>query len=1094
MTTELTLKISADTKGLKEIKDVLRDLKGTVGTSSAVSRGFKDLKRDSGILKTGMLGLSESIDKLKKSEKGASSETQKLTSKMASLKKENNSLSLSVKKLEGDLTKLNKTKKSSAASSKNLADGFRGAAGAAGKLWLAYGALLPMMAGYLASAAAIKAVSVSTGLEYTLANIQALNLSDESGMKQLKKDLLEIEGMKGPNELARGLKVYAKAGIEAAESIEAVKDTALLATMGELDLNSAVKFTTRTLRTFGLETDQLSHVTGVLAYTASSSQMEVADLGAAMAYSTELASGLGFSLEEVSAAMAVLHDKGIAASRAGTSLRTSFIRMAEPTGRTEDALYRLGVSTVDTEGKQKSLIKIVGDLSKSMSGLSKTSKIGYLKDIAGLRAYKALQELLVAFEQGRLDEKLADINREADTYLSKFEKIVGESSIGQWNELTASAERTLIGFTDLLDTDTHLTNWLKETNKFMSELERTLKLLKGFEFPSVPDFPEFPDMPGWMSDFLDTETSRPSPALDAIGYLLKKRKELFGEFALTPLGAMSNLKNVVSSTTTAIEAANDKISSIKQIDLPTTDPFTSLQPSQLDLYDDSLGEIFYESGQKASLDFEEGFILQTKQWGKIKDTIDDQFKIVLQKPVKKDLGKGAPDQIGISEELAKIRNASRLAIQEENGMFTLLQSKYEAGYVTRADLAEADASHKSTLIELRISSLEEEFALNQRLSSQESVLGSTTKKKYKEKNVVLNATLRALEEQYYRQEELNSLDGEVFQHQRTKESLARTFQNTQIISANQEAQLAESYAKYQAEYATGYHSKLQMMETEQQYKILSLGLDARKISSQIAYNKALMEGSTEAEIEKLSDTNNELQNQLALKYKLISAQQLLNAAVETSGSAGAMQSLRTYAQGAADDFQLFGDVAANALKGAEDAMVDLVVNGKADFSDLARSILADLARIYAKKLLVGALGGDTAGSSGSDGGLVGLAIGGIQSYFGGGITAGVSHQGGRVGSPSATRQVNPAIFSNAPRFHNGLKSDEFPTILQRGEEVTSKADVQKERITQTENTPAVSIINVIDPAMVESYMSSSAGKKIVMNHIANNSGEVKGVL
>ena len=49
------------------------------------------------------------------------------------------------------------------------------------------------------------------------------------------------------------------------------------------------------------------------------------------------------------------------------------------------------------------------------------------------------------------------------------------------------------------------------------------------------------------------------------------------------------------------------------------------------------------------------------------------------------------------------------------------------------------------------------------------------------------------------------------------------------------------------------------------------------------------------------------------------------------------------------------------------------------------------------------------------------------------------HGGGIVGETVApTRSVSPAVFLNAPRLHSGLASDEFPAILQRGEEVVRR--------------------------------------------------------
>ena len=56
------------------------------------------------------------------------------------------------------------------------------------------------------------------------------------------------------------------------------------------------------------------------------------------------------------------------------------------------------------------------------------------------------------------------------------------------------------------------------------------------------------------------------------------------------------------------------------------------------------------------------------------------------------------------------------------------------------------------------------------------------------------------------------------------------------------------------------------------------------------------------------------------------------------------------------------------------------------------------------------------------------------------------HSGGIVGAPTANKKsVSPKAFIGAPRFHNGLRADEFPAILQKGEEVIPKDEVGRER-------------------------------------------------
>jgi hypothetical protein len=78
-------------------------------------------------------------------------------------------------------------------------------------------------------------------------------------------------------------------------------------------------------------------------------------------------------------------------------------------------------------------------------------------------------------------------------------------------------------------------------------------------------------------------------------------------------------------------------------------------------------------------------------------------------------------------------------------------------------------------------------------------------------------------------------------------------------------------------------------------------------------------------------------------------------------------------------------------------------------------------------------------------------IGGLLGYFkstkalpgpgpaGPSFPAGVLHRGGVVGlTPTPKRLLPTSVISAAPRLHTGLKSDEFPAILRKGETVSPK--------------------------------------------------------
>jgi tape measure domain-containing protein len=109
------------------------------------------------------------------------------------------------------------------------------------------------------------------------------------------------------------------------------------------------------------------------------------------------------------------------------------------------------------------------------------------------------------------------------------------------------------------------------------------------------------------------------------------------------------------------------------------------------------------------------------------------------------------------------------------------------------------------------------------------------------------------------------------------------------------------------------------------------------------------------------------------------------------------------------------------------------------------------------------------------------------------VGANVKHSGGMAGT-GPTRQMPAWLFAGAPRFHSGgmvgLKPGEVPAVLQTGEEVLSRAD-PRNAANGGASGGGTRIINVIDPALVQDYMTSSAGERTILNVIERNAGAVR---
>lgn len=174
-----------------------------------------------------------------------------------------------------------------------------------------------------------------------------------------------------------------------------------------------------------------------------------------------------------------------------------------------------------------------------------------------------------------------------------------------------------------------------------------------------------------------------------------------------------------------------------------------------------------------------------------------------------------------------------------------------------------------------------------------------------------------------------------------------------------------------------------------------------------------------------------------------------------------------------------------AARGIQGAMADFLFDPFTDgLQGMLRGFLDVIRRMLAEAVaaqLAQALFGDIAG--GKPGG-----------YFGA-FLAGTFHGGGLVGVPGPARLMPELAFVGAPRYATGglagLRPNEMPAILHRGEEVLTAQDP---RHRANGGASGVRIVNVIDPALAGDYLSSAAGERTILNVLRRNAGAVRQVL
>lgn len=235
----------------------------------------------------------------------------------------------------------------------------------------------------------------------------------------------------------------------------------------------------------------------------------------------------------------------------------------------------------------------------------------------------------------------------------------------------------------------------------------------------------------------------------------------------------------------------------------------------------------------------------------------------------------------------------------------------------------------------------------------------------------------------------------------------------------------------------------------------------------------------------------ELNDEISHQAAMVQAQQ--------DGSLGMTRALENYVDNARNVSKQTEELFNNAFQGMENALVQFAQTGKLSFTDLANSIIADLIRIYIRQQMVGFL---TTAASALFGG---PSAAGVNASAGtASIPATVAHGGGVIGVDSfAQRQVPMSAFNGAPRFHQGLKSDEYYAVLQRGESVLTPAQMRevggRGGSSVTVNLPAINVINQTGtPVQAQGRQRADGGmdviimamKAAVADDVANGTGDM----
>lgn len=282
--------------------------------------------------------------------------------------------------------------------------------------------------------AKVKAVSGATAEEFKLLSDNAKELGRSTVFSAREVAGLQLE--------------FAKLGFTA-KQIEGVTEATLnLAQASGSDLARSAEVAGATLRGFGLDVNQTTRVTDVMAKSFASSALDIESFAEGMKNVAPTAKSAGISLEQTTAMMAILANAGVKGSKAGTQLRRI-------------------ISEIETSGKSTSTA--LKDL--SVKGLD----LGGAMDEVGRQAQTALITLVDNIDGiSKLDEEFANASGSA----KEMADIMDMTSAGASKALGSAVEGLAIEFGGLISVA--LTPVIKKLTQFATFVNNLPDGLKRF--------------------------------------------------------------------------------------------------------------------------------------------------------------------------------------------------------------------------------------------------------------------------------------------------------------------------------------------------------------------------------------------------------------------------------------------------------------------------------------------------------------------------------------------------------------------------------------------------------------------------------------
>jgi TP901 family phage tail tape measure protein len=261
-----------------------------------------------------------------------------------------------------------------------------------------------------------QAVKGAFEFEQEMANVRAITQATNEQFVKLTAKALEVGKTTrfSAKEAAEGMVVMSQAGMSVTEVLASIRAVANLATATLFEFKETASLVVTIMRAWKKDASDAGEITDILATAINKTKLTMEALATGFNFIAGLAPQLNITLEETTALMGILANRGLSASTAATSLRAMMAALLSPTDKFKKVLREVGLTVRDVDPRFHEMGTILETLRTAGFGAAEAFRAFRRRAAAGaailIGASKEFEDLATSMHQVGRAAQMAEIN------------------------------------------------------------------------------------------------------------------------------------------------------------------------------------------------------------------------------------------------------------------------------------------------------------------------------------------------------------------------------------------------------------------------------------------------------------------------------------------------------------------------------------------------------------------------------------------------------------------------------------------------------------------------------------------------------------